>query len=54
MMNSRDRVLTALERKIPDRVPTFEVAIDSQVIDAILPGAELLDLGAGSFLRIGL
>lgn len=43
MMNSRDRVLTALERKIPDRVPTFEVAIDSQVIDAILPGAELLD-----------
>ena len=43
MMNSRDRVLTALERKIPDRVPTFEVAIDSQVIDAILPGADLLD-----------
>jgi uroporphyrinogen decarboxylase len=41
-MNSRQRVLTALERKTPDRVPTFELLIDSQVMDAILPGADLL------------
>ncbi len=41
-MNSRERVVTALERKTPDRVPTFELAIDSQVIRAIAPGADLL------------
>jgi len=40
MMNSRERVLTALERQVPDRVPTFEVVIDSQVMDAIVPGAD--------------
>jgi len=42
-MNSRERVLAAFQRKVPDRVPTFEVAIDSQVIGAIQPGASLLD-----------
>ena len=43
-MNSRDRVFAALQCKIPDRVPTFELVIDSQVIDAIVPGADLLEL----------
>ena len=42
-MNSRDRVFAALQRKIPDRVPTFELVIDSQVMDAIVPGADLLE-----------
>ncbi len=42
-MNSTERVLTALKRKIPDRVPTFELVIDSKVIDAIIPGADLSD-----------
>jgi len=32
-----------LERKIPDRVPTFELAIDSQVIDSIIAGADIYD-----------
>jgi uroporphyrinogen decarboxylase len=42
-MNSIERVITALERRVPDRVPTFEVVIDSQVIDAIVPGADTSD-----------
>ncbi|MCL5987048.1 MAG: hypothetical protein M1371_10895 [Actinobacteria bacterium] len=43
-MNSTDRVLTVLQRKVPDRVPTFEWAIDSGVINAIIPGADFCDL----------
>lgn len=42
-MNSQQRVLTALERKTPDRVPTFELVIDSQVMRAIVAGADLAD-----------
>ena len=42
-MNSIERVITALERRVPDRVPTFEVVIDSQVMDAIVPGADACD-----------
>lgn len=42
-MNSRERVLAALQRKTPDRVPTFEFVIDSQVMDAILPRADLFE-----------
>ena len=42
-MNSRERVITALERKIPDRVPTFEIIIDENVIKKIIPGADLYD-----------
>jgi len=34
-----ERVFRALERKQPDRVPHFELEIDSKVKDAILPGA---------------
>ena len=42
-MNSIERLLTTFERKIPDRVPTFELVIDSQVIDSIIPGADVYD-----------
>jgi uroporphyrinogen decarboxylase len=42
-MNSTERVLAALERKVPDRVPTFEWAIDSGVINTIVPGADFYD-----------
>jgi uroporphyrinogen decarboxylase len=39
-MNSRERVVAALERRQPDRVPFFECVIDERVIDALLPGAD--------------
>ena len=42
-MNSRQRIIAALERKIPDRVPHFEFVIDSKVINKIVPGANLFD-----------
>ena len=42
-MNSIERVFTALRRKEPDRVPTFEWEIHPDVISAILPGATLYD-----------
>ena len=39
-MNSRDRVITALQHKKPDRVPLMELWIDPKIADAILPGAD--------------
>ena len=39
-MNSLERVVAALERKQPDRVPFFECAIDYRVMDALLPGCD--------------
>ena len=45
-MNSRERVIAALEHRQPDRVPLGELWIDPGVVDAILPGAswnELVD-----------
>jgi len=39
-MNSRDRIITALERRQPDRVPYFECVIDEGVMDALLPGGD--------------
>jgi len=39
-MNSRERVITALERRQPDRVPLFECIIDAGVMDAVLPGCD--------------
>lgn len=38
-MTGRDRVLTALRREEPDRVPHFEWAVDRKVRGAICPGA---------------
>jgi len=43
-MNGFQRVITALERKIPDRVPHFEFLIDSSVINEIVPGGDLYSL----------
>lgn len=40
---SRDRVLTALRRGRPDRVPIFELMIDPRVIEALRPGGSYAD-----------
>jgi uroporphyrinogen decarboxylase len=42
-MTSRERILAALEGRIPDRVPTMELFIDPKVIDAIAPGMSYED-----------
>lgn len=39
-MNSLERVVAALERRQPDRVPFFECVIDERVMDALLPGCD--------------
>jgi uroporphyrinogen decarboxylase len=39
-MNSRERVVAALERKQPDRVPIVEWVIDERVMEALLPGCD--------------
>lgn len=39
-MTSRERVIAALERRQPDRVPLFECVIDERVMQAILPGCD--------------
>jgi uroporphyrinogen decarboxylase len=38
-----ERVLTALRREQPDRVPSFEWEIDEKLIESLLPGGSLLD-----------
>ena len=42
-MNSKERVLTALKRLEPDRLPTFEWDIDKSVIHALCPGGSSFD-----------
>jgi uroporphyrinogen decarboxylase len=39
-MNSLQRVIAALERRQPDRVPFFECVIDQRVMQALLPGCD--------------
>jgi uroporphyrinogen decarboxylase len=39
-MNSYERVIAALERKQPDRVPLVECVIDEGVMQAMLPGCD--------------
>jgi uroporphyrinogen decarboxylase len=39
-MNSRERVITALERRQPDRVPYIESVIDEKLMEALLPGCD--------------
>jgi len=39
-MNSRERVIAALQRRVPDRVPFFECVIDERVMQALLPEAD--------------
>ena len=43
-MNSRERMCKALNRERPDRVPTFEYAIDGKVVEAICPGGTYADV----------
>ncbi len=43
-MKPIERVLTAIRRREPDRVPIFELMIAPQVIQEILPGASYPDL----------
>ncbi len=40
-MNGRERMLTAVRRGQPDRVPIFEIVVDTKVINAIVPGGDL-------------
>ncbi len=42
-MNSRERVIAALERRVPDRVPYFECVIDQKVIQALRPGSDYFE-----------
>ena len=42
-MKSVERIITVLERKVPDRIPHFEFVIDSEVINKIFQGSDLLD-----------
>ncbi|MDP6504931.1 MAG: ATP-binding protein, partial [Planctomycetota bacterium] len=39
-MTSRERIICALERGVPDRVPLYEAVIDEHVMDALLPGCD--------------
>ncbi len=39
-MNPRERVFAALERKVPDRVPFFELVFDEGVMQALVPGCD--------------
>ena len=43
MFNSRDRIVAALERREPDRVPLFELTINPKVIEQISPGTSYYD-----------
>ena len=42
-MNSRERVIAALERREPDRVPVVEWVIDPRVMEGIFPGCTYLE-----------
>lgn len=42
-MNSRERVIAALERRQPDRLPTFEWKVSPHLIEAFTPGGDLFD-----------
>jgi uroporphyrinogen decarboxylase len=43
MLTSLKRVLTALRRGIPDRVPSFEWEVDDVALAALTPGGDLFD-----------
>jgi uroporphyrinogen decarboxylase len=43
-MTSRERVIAALERREPDRVPLFEPIIDLKVIEGAMPGGTYEEL----------
>ena len=43
-MTSRERMCRAIQRERPDRVPTFEYAIDKKVVEHFCPGGEYADV----------
>jgi uroporphyrinogen decarboxylase len=43
-MNSRERMCKVLNRERPDRVPTFEYAIDKKTVQALCPGGTYADV----------
>jgi uroporphyrinogen decarboxylase len=43
-MTSRERMCKAIQRETPDRVPTFEYAIDKKVVEHFCPGGEYSDV----------
>jgi uroporphyrinogen decarboxylase len=42
-MTSRERIIAVLERREPDRLPTFEWKISQPVIDGFVPGGDVFD-----------
>jgi uroporphyrinogen decarboxylase len=42
-MNARERFLAVLDKRLPDRVPTFEIIIHPKVIEALCPGGTYAD-----------
>ena len=42
-MTSRERIIAVLERREPDRVPTFEWKVSQPIIDAFVPGGDVFD-----------
>lgn len=49
-MSSLERIITVLQKRIPDRVPHFEFSIHRKVIESIIPGADKYDF----FEKMGL
>lgn len=45
-MNSKERVIGALERKPVDRVPTFEWLVDEKIVDKFIPGGTFEEFSA--------
>ena len=43
-MNSRERMCKVLNHQVPDRIPTFEYAIDKKTVEAICPGGTYADV----------
>lgn len=43
-MNARERLFAALERKVPDRVPTYECYVNPKVVTALVGAGDYLDL----------
>ena len=43
-MNGYDRIVTALQRKQPDRIPIMELYIHPKVVEGLCPGGDLLEM----------
>jgi hypothetical protein len=52
-MNSSERVIAALERREPDRLPTFEWRVSQPIVDAFAPGGDEGDFVEAAVKRFG-